>query len=101
MVNFEKYKVPILVICIITGVLMLMLTIGFAIGILSDNPDGLERAIIDSKGEDWLEELPSAVEPPLGGIENDYIAGIIGIILSVAIIIAVFYLIVYINKKKS
>lgn len=101
MVELEKYKWPILTIVIIIAVLMVMLTIGFTIGILSDDPDGLERALIDARGEEWLEGLPSPWEPILGWIKNDYITGIVGVILSVVIIVAVFYLIVYLKKRND
>ncbi len=96
-----KYKWPILTILIIIVVMMVMLTVGFTIGILSEDPDGLERALIDARGEAWLESLPSPWEPILGWIESDYIAGIIGILLSVVLMVAVFYLIVYLKKKKE
>lgn len=99
MVEIEKYKWPILTIFIIIIVLMVMITIGFAIGILSEDPDGLERVLIDAKGEAWLESLPSPWEPILGGIESDYIAGIVGILLSIVLMCAVFYLIIYLKKK--
>ena len=96
-----KYKWSILTILIIIVVMMVMLTVGFTIGILSEDPDGLERALIDARGEAWLESLPSPWEPILGWIENDYIAGIVGIFLSVVLMITVFYLIVFIQKKRD
>ena len=101
MVKFEEIKWPILTILIIVAVLMVLLAVGFTIGILSDDPDGLERALIDTKGEDWVEDLQSPWDPILGGIENDFIAGIVGILLSVALMIAIFYLIVYAKKRKD
>jgi len=101
MTELKTYKWPILTIVIITVVLMVMLTVGFAIGILSEDPDGLERALIDAKGETWLESLPSPWMPILGGIESDYMAGIIGILLSVVLMIAIFYLIAYIKKRND
>ncbi|MFX1340809.1 MAG: hypothetical protein ACFFDK_19520, partial [Promethearchaeota archaeon] len=94
-------KWPILTIVIIIVVLMLMITIGFAIGILSEDPDGLERALIDARGEKWLENLQSPWVPILGWIESDYIAGIIGILLSVVLMVAIFYVIAYIKKKRA
>ena len=99
MVEFEKYKWPILTIVIIIVVLMVMIAIGFTIGILSDDPDGLERVLINSKGEEWVENLPSPWEPILGWIESDYIAGIVGILLSIVLMCAVFYIIIYLKKK--
>ena len=101
MVKFEEIKWPILTILIIVAVLMVLLAVGFTIGILSDDPDGLERALIDTRGEDWVEDLQSPWDPILGGIENDFIAGIVGILLSVALMIAIFYLIVYTKKRKD
>ena len=101
MVDLDKYKWPILTIIIITVVLMIMIAVGFTIGILSEDPDGLERVLIDARGETWLENLPSPWEPILGWIESDYISGIVGVILSVVIIVAVFYLIVYLKKRNE
>ena len=101
MTKFESYKWPILTIVIIIVVLMIMLTVGFAIGILSEDTDGLERALIDARGETWLEGLPSPWEPVLGWIESDYIAGIVGIILSIILIMSIFYLIIYLKKRQS
>jgi hypothetical protein len=80
---------------------MVMLSVGVAIGILSEDPDGLERALIDARGEAWLESLPSPWVPILGWIESDYIAGIIGILLSVVLMVAIFYVIAYIKKKED
>lgn len=101
MVEFEKYKWPILTIIFIIIGLMVMLTVGYTIGILSDDPDGLERAIIDARGGKWLDGLSSPWEPILGWIENDYIAGILGILLSVIVMVSVFYLIVYLKKRNK
>lgn len=80
---------------------MVMLTVGFAIGILSEDPDGLERALIDARGETWLESLPSPWVPILGWIESDYLAGIIGILLSVVLMVTIFYVIAYVKKKED
>lgn len=80
---------------------MIMVAIGFTLGILSEDPDGLERVLIDARGEEWLESLPSPWEPILGWIESDYVAGIIGVLLSVIIMVAVFYLIIYLKKKQT
>jgi uncharacterized membrane protein len=99
LVEFEKYKWPILTIVIIILVLMVMIAVGFTIGILSEDPDGLERALINARGEEWLENLPSPWEPILGWIESDYVAGIVGILLSIVFMCAVFYIIIYLKKK--
>lgn len=80
---------------------MLLLAVGFTLGILSDDPDGLERALIDARGEDWVDSLQSPWAPILGGIESDFISGIVGILLSVALMIAIFYLIAYAKKRND
>jgi hypothetical protein len=81
--------------------LTIMITVGFAIGILSEDPDGLERALIDSRSEEWLEGLSSPWQPILGWINNDYIAGILGIVLSVVLMSIIFYVIIYMKKEQS
>lgn len=98
---FENYKRPIIIICLIIGVLMFMLTVGYALGILSSDPDGLEKTLIDNKGKEWLEGLPSVWAPIFGWIENDYIAGLIGLVLSVALITAVFFAISKMKKRNK
>ena len=80
---------------------MLLLAVGFTLGILSDDPDGLERSLIDARGEDWFEGLKSPWDPIFGGIENEFIAGVVGILLSVILMIFIFYLIAYVKKKKE
>ncbi|MHA1147500.1 MAG: hypothetical protein ACTSR8_04580 [Promethearchaeota archaeon] len=97
----EDFTKSAIAIGIITGILMVMVAVGFTIGILSDNPDGLERALIDAKSEEWVEGLPSPWDPYLGWIENDYIAGIIGILLSVVLIMGIFYLIIFLKQKQK
>ena len=100
MVEFDKYKWPIFTIIIIVVGLMIMITVGFTSGILSEDPDGLERVLIDARSEKWVEGLASPWEPILGWIESDYIAGIIGIILSIVLIMSAFYLIIYLKKTQ-
>jgi hypothetical protein len=80
---------------------MLAIAIGYTIGFLSDNPDGLERVLIDYYGEDWLENLASPWIPFLVWLDNEYFAGIVGIILSITAIMSVFYLITRFKKRKS
>ena len=80
---------------------MLVLATGFTIGFLSENPDGLERVLIDVYGEEWLENLSSPWIPILSWITNDYFAGFIGIILSFTLMIGIFYLISYSKKNKK
>ena len=99
MVEWERYKWPVISIIVIIAVLMLMIAIGFTLGILSEDPDGLERVLIDIRGEEWLEGLASPWDPILGWIDNDYVAGIVGILLTVVLIIAVFSIIAYISKR--
>ena len=99
--NLNRYKRPITSIFIVTGVLLLMLAVGFTIGILSDAPDGLERVLIDQNGEVWLESLKSPWIPILSWITNDYIAAIIGILLSIGVISSTFYLIIRYKKRNS
>ena len=99
--NLEQYKRPIIIIFVITIGLIVMIAVGFPLGILSQNPDGLERVLIDYNGESWLENLFSPWMPILAWIENDYIAGVIGIILTTTIIISVFYLITFLKRRKK
>lgn len=100
MVDLRKYKWPIFILVILIVVLMVLLSVGFTIGILSEDPDGLERTLISYRGEEWLENLPSAWIPWLSWIESSFISGILGIMISVGLIIAVFYLISYVKKSR-
>lgn len=101
MVSIEKYRWPVITIVIIITVLMVMIAVGFTIGILTEDPDGLERSLIDAMGEDWLEGLPSSWDPVLGWIGNDYVIGIIGILLTFFLMVAVSRLIVSLKKRKQ
>lgn len=97
MVNFERYKWPVITLVVTSVVLMIMLSIGFTVGILSEDPDGLERVL-----EDWGVAEPEAFWVPfLSFITNDYVAGILGLILSAVIIGGVFYLITNSKKKRT
>ena len=100
MVDLEKYRRPLLSILIIFVVLAVMITIGFTIGVLSNDPDGLERPLIDARGEEWIEGLSSPWEPIFGWIDNDYIVALIGISLTVLFIVAIFALIAFLAKQK-
>lgn len=80
--------------------LMLVISVGFTIGFLSENPDGLERVLIDYYGEEWLENLYSPWIPFLSWISNDYVAGSIGIVLSIAVMMGIFYVITRFKKRK-
>jgi hypothetical protein len=99
--NFKKHKRIFTSLIVVAAILLVMIAVGYPLGILSENPDGLERVIIDSKGESWLESLASPWVPFLSWIENNYIAAIVGIILSVVIIFAIFKFISYRKKSKS
>ena len=99
--NINKYKKPIISVLTVIGVLILMIAVGFAIGILTDAPDGLERVLIDHNGESWLENLISPWIPLLSWITNDYGAAILGTVLSVSIMASIFYLIIRYKKKNS
>ena len=95
----KRNKWPLITILIIVVTLMSVLAVGFTIGFLSENPDGLERVLIDYYGEEWLENLYSPWIPFLSWITNDYVAGIVGVVLSIAILMGTFYLITHFKKK--
>ena len=99
--NLNKYKWPIITVSAIIIILILVIAIGYPLGILSENPDGLERVLVDYFGEPWLENLNSPWNPILGWIENEYIAGIIGVIIATIIMSSTFYLIVFLKKRKK
>ncbi|MFW9824591.1 MAG: hypothetical protein ACFFE4_16735 [Candidatus Thorarchaeota archaeon] len=101
MKNIRKYRWPIILSFLIIGILMFMISIGFTIGFLSDNPDGLERVLIDHYGEDWLDNLASPWTPLLSWITNDYFAGIIGVILTLGLIISLFNFLKHSKKQKE
>jgi len=101
MVYTKRYKWPLITLIVIIAALMFVIAVGFTIGFLSEDPDGLERVLINNNGEEWLENLYSPWIPFLSRITNDYIAGIIGIILAIAIMIAVFYLIIFLKKRNT
>jgi hypothetical protein len=78
-----------------------MIAIGYPLGILSEDPDGLERVLIDQNGEKWLESLSSIWNPFLSWIENNYIAAIVGVLLSVGIIFGTFKLVSYRRNSRE
>ena len=100
MLSLKEHKKPLLSIFVIALALVVMIAVGFTIGILSNNPDGLERMLIDANGEEWLESLPVFLQPIFGWLENEYIIGILGMMLTVTIIVGTFYTIGYIKKKR-
>ncbi|UCD00565.1 MAG: energy-coupling factor ABC transporter permease [Promethearchaeota archaeon] len=99
--NIKKYKRPIISVAVIIGVLLLMISVGFTIGFLSNDPDGLERVLIDQNGENWLENLPSSWVPLFSWITNDYGAAILGIVVSISLMSSAFYLIIHYKKRNS
>ena len=101
MVEISRYKWPLITVVIVVVALMFVIAVGFTLGFLSENPDGLERVLIDINGEEWLENLFSPWIPILSWVTNDYVAGIIGIVLSIAIMTGVFYLITYLKKSDA
>lgn len=101
MVELSRYKWPLITVVVVVSSLMFVIAVGFTIGFLSENPDGLERVLIDINGEEWLENLISPWIPILSWVTNDYVAGIIGVVLSIAIMTGVFYLITYLKKKDT
>jgi len=88
MEKLKEYKWPLITIFSTIIVLIIMLSIGYTLGFLSENPDGLERVLEDAGheggGDIWT--------PILSWIENNYLAGIIGIVLITLIVIGFFYL---------
>ena len=98
-VKIADYKRPITSILIVSGILLLVIAVGFTIGILSDAPDGLERVLIDQNGESWLDNLISPWIPLFSFITNDYGAAILGIVLSIFVMSSSFYLIMRYRKN--
>ncbi|MBD3215442.1 MAG: hypothetical protein GF311_22725 [Candidatus Lokiarchaeota archaeon] len=97
MADWERYKWPVISIIIIFGVLSIMLSVGFTVGILSGDPDGLERVLEDS----GVGEPESFWTPFLSFITNEYVAGLLGLLLAAIIIGGVFYLITYFKNKRA
>ena len=98
-INITKYKRPLTSIIAITMTLIVMIAVGFTIGILSSGPDGLERVLIDQNGESWLDSLTSPWVPLLSWIKSDYGAAILGIVISILVMTSIFYLIIRYKKK--
>jgi len=100
MAENNRYKWPLITVLTVIATLMLVIAVGFTIGFLSENPDGLERVLIDYRGEEWLEDLFSPWIPFLSWITNDYVAGILGVVLSIAVLMGTFYIITRLKKRK-
>ena len=98
-INISKYKRPIASILAVIVTLIVMIAVGFTIGILSGAPDGLERVLIDQNGESWLDNLTSPWVPLLNWITSDYGAAILGIAITVLVMISIFYTIIRYKKK--
>jgi cobalt/nickel transport system permease protein len=98
-INISKYKRPITSILAVGMTLIVMIAVGFTIGILSGAPDGLERVLIDQNGESWLDNLTSPWVPILNWITSDYGAAILGIAISILVMISIFYIIIRHKKK--
>ena len=98
---FEKYNRSLLYIVILIVILMVIIAIGFPLGFLSEDPDGLERVLIDSQGESWLENLEAFWYPILSWIENESVAGIIGILLTLIIALGIFNLVKFVRNRKT
>ncbi|MFX0008063.1 MAG: energy-coupling factor ABC transporter permease [Promethearchaeota archaeon] len=99
--NISKYKRPITSVIVVTGTLLLMIAVGFTLGFLSNNPDGLERVLIDHNGESWLDNLVSPWIPLLSWITNDYGAAITGTVLTIGVMSFTFYLITKYKRRIS
>lgn len=95
--DWERYKWPFISLIVIFGVLAIMLSVGFTVGILSNAPDGLERVLEDSK----VGETESFWTPFFSFITDEYVAGFLGIILAAVIIGGAFYLISYLKNKRA
>ena len=98
-INISKYKRPIASILAVIVTLIVMIAVGFTIGILSGAPDGLERVLIDQNGESWLDNLTSPWVPLLNWITSDYGAAILGIAITVLVMVSIFYTIIRYKKK--
>jgi len=96
----KRNKKPLIAILIIIISLMFVIAVGFTIGFLSNNPDGLERVLIDYYGEEWVDNLFSPWTPILSWLNNEYVAGIVGTVLSIVVIMVAFYLITRFKKRK-
>lgn len=56
--------------------------------------------LIDSQGETWLENLETFWYPILSWIENEYVAGIIGLLLTLVIAVGLFNLMKYVRDRR-
>jgi len=98
--NIDRYKRPVTSVVIVVSVLMLMIAVGFTIGILSEAPDGLERVLIDYD-ENLLKNLEYSWIPLFSWVKSDYSAAILGTIISVIIMSSIFYIIIRYKGKNQ
>ena len=63
MKELKNFKWPIITLVIIISGLMVMIAVGYTIGILSGAPDGLERTLIEINGEKYSSPQPSIQIP--------------------------------------
>ncbi len=97
MESLKQYKMPIITIFVVTCVLLVFVALGMFGIIMSSDPDGLERTLID-----WgVEEPEHIITPLLGFLENEFLIAIIGILFIVGISLGTFYLIRFAKKKKD
>ena len=97
---FKNHKKPLIYIVIIIAIFIVVFAVGFPLGFLTQDPDGLERVIIDFRGESWLENLENFWFPILSWIQNEYVAGILGIIITLLVTIGAFTLLKNTKAKK-
>lgn len=97
MESLKNYKMPIITIIVVVCVLLFFVAFGETLYLLSSNPDGLEKTLLDA----GTGEPESAIAPLLGFLENDFVIAIIGIILIVMISIAIFYLVAFLKNKRN
>ncbi|MBY9007597.1 MAG: hypothetical protein KGD63_12675 [Candidatus Lokiarchaeota archaeon] len=96
MEKLKEYKWPIITIFLTIIILIFMLSIGYTFGFLSENPDGLEKVIEDAG---YVEQEGLWV-PILSWVENNYLEGIIGIVIITLIVNIFFYFGIKSKKNK-
>ena len=96
MLSLKESKKSIITIFVVIVGLLVIMAVGFTVGILSSDPDGLERVLIDA----GVEEPAEIFTPLLAWIENDFIIAILGIGMTAAIITATYYTLGYIKKRR-
>lgn len=97
MQSLKKNKTPLITLAVTITVLIVMIAVGFTIGILSGDPDGLERMLIDA----GIEEPEPFFEALLGWISNEYVAAVLGIVLTLSLVSASYYILVRVKKSRA